>query len=169
MREVEWNRDAGRFVPYTGVGPGTPPAVDARTWWHSTREGAGTLNALPVSHFGDYESAQLRADVSGLRSTAPATMFEVSLPSTLAIWPDIYIENAGNKEMNAFEQLLLESSFDAAFYWNSKEAHGAWSLVVRRSAVGELPSVAAGVCLVRTEPWVPGPYFNDMSRATGHR
>lgn len=46
--------------------------------------------------------------------------------------------------MRASEQKLLDSDADAAFYWNVKESsEGAWSLVVRRRYLGELPSETA--------------------------
>lgn len=49
--------------------------------------------------------------------------------------------------MRAFEQKLLDSDADAAFYWNAKESsEGAWSRLVRRRYLGELPSgIAAGI------------------------
>ena len=42
--------------------------------------------------------------------------------------------------MKEFENRLLASDADAAYYWNRKESgDGAWSLVVRRDYLGELP------------------------------
>ncbi|THE07809.1 hypothetical protein E1I21_05615 [Microbacterium oleivorans] len=135
---VQWDREAHDFRPVASER--TPPQPSAETWWTSTSRTSGDRAAARVTHLGDRSSAEFRAQVNA-QFVEVTGLFEVELPADLAVLDEIYLENHGEGAMQAFGQKLLASDADAAFYWNEKEAEGgAWSLIVRRDFLGELPS-----------------------------
>ena len=136
---IEWDSEAAGFRPAnSNLAPPSHPSDCS--WWTSTAATRGDHAATQVTHLGDRRSAEFRAQAQANWKAPPTGLFEVELPADLAVLGEIYLENHGNDAMHAFERKLLGSRADAAYYWNKKEAEqGAWSLVVRRDFLGELP------------------------------
>lgn len=135
---IQWDREAHAFRSVASER--TPPQLSAGTWWTSTSRTSGDRAAARVTHLGDKSSAEFRAQVNAQFAEVTG-LFGVELPADLAVLDEIYLENHGEDAMRAFGQKLLDSEADAAFYWNEKETEdGAWSLIVRRDFLGELPS-----------------------------
>lgn len=168
MNFIEW-RD-GDFRPSPEPPPVAPPRLDAVTWWHGASDLGGALpqGVKGVTHLGDRSAAQHRADAQALMQGMKATdLFEIEFPRGLSILPEAYLENHGQIAMKHFEQKLLDSQCDVAFTWNTKEADGAWSVIVRRSVLGEIPSsFGHGFRLVSSLEWEPGPYYLSLEPLT---
>lgn len=141
---IEWDNIVGGFkqVNTQLTSPQHPSSV---TWWSSTSNNPSRASVVEVTHLGDRASAEYRARANLRWNAPPLGLFELSFPASLSVLNEIYIENDGEPAMEAFAKKLLGSDADAAFYWNEKESEtGTWSLVVRRSYLGELGILAVG-------------------------
>lgn len=170
MNFVEWDNDRG-FVPAEISPPVAPPTLEGKTWWHATSAlGKASPQAVKgVTHLGSRGAAQDRADVQELIANEhSAVLYGISLPHGLSVLPEVYIENCGQKEMQAFEKRLLASDCDVAFTWNKKESAGSWTIIVRRDRLGEIPSALGdGVLWKCSCDWEPGDFYNYMKSLTG--
>jgi len=138
-RFIEWDFQARTFtVAQSAL---TLPVHPSRnTWWTSTAEQFDDDASVPVTHFGNRVAADWRARMNIGWNRPPTGLFEVSFTSAMPVLDEIYEENGSNGQMLAFEKRLLESDAVAAYYWNQKESQPpAWSLIVRREYVGQLP------------------------------
>ncbi|MBD8103987.1 hypothetical protein [Plantibacter sp. CFBP 8775] len=157
FKYVEWNKLQGAFVEVPSSNLSAPPDPDLTTWWHAAADLAedDAPQSLPgVTHLGDLEAARSRANAHSAFGKGMSGIYEVGLRRGLAVMPKVYVENSGQKEMRYFEQKLLDSEFDLAFTWNVKESRfGTWTIIVRRSVLGELPNnLGQGFTLLPTRP-----------------
>jgi hypothetical protein len=140
---VEFQEPTNTFVGVPAAGVPLPTDPESVTWWHAASdltEKQFTQSVPGVTHLGDFDSARFRAEVQAGWGVSSAGIHEVRLLSELSVMPEAYIENHGQAAMKLFEQKLLNSNFDLAFTWNVKESDfGVWTIIVRRSVLGELP------------------------------
>lgn len=171
MNFVEW--DGGGFGPAKILPSAALPTVDGQTWWHATSD-LGKIRPQAVkgvTHLGSRQAAQHRADVQELDANVhSAVLYEISLPHGLSVLPEAYIENFGQKEMQAFEKRLLASDCDVAFTWNTKESVGSWGIIVRSDRLGEIPAALGdGVLKMCSCEWEPGDLYNSVKSARSSR
>lgn len=137
---IEWDKLAQGFKTVQS-NQTEPPDPSLQTWWTSTSNTVGTRAATQVTHLGNRESAEFRARSNAAFRACPTGLYELRFRESPDVLDAVYLENHGEEAMRAFEKKLLDSESDAAFYWNEKEANGgAWSLVLRRDRLGELPN-----------------------------
>lgn len=170
MNFVEWDNVGGGFGPSKFSPPVAPPPVNGQTWWHASSDlgEASPQTVKGVTHLGSREAAQHRADVQELNADVHSSvLYGISLPNDLSVLPEAYIENSGQKQMQAFEERLLASDCDVAFTWNTKESEGSWTIIVRRDRLGEIPAALGdGVRWKCSRDWQPGDLYNSVKPLT---
>lgn len=172
MDFVEWHD--GTFVPSASPPVTDPPTPDAVAWWHASTDlcGKHRQSHQGVTHLGDEDAAQHRADVQALRGMKPTGLHEIQLSTGLSVLPMAYLENHGQDAMKSFEDLLIGSPHDLAFTWNKKEVgeSGGWTLIARQSVIGEIPNnPLAGISSLKTYVWHPGEFYQSVKPTQGDR